>query len=283
MKKTAALFSLLIAGMAASAAGQALTADYVGVIKIDTDQPLALAADASGALYVGIFGGTSGNNILRVADPVAVTEDPQDSTEWDALPRVGDVFATIDGVTWASGRGVQGLAVDSLGNVYVSGDNSGGTPSDGVIRKFDSTGNPDTTFNTAAAAPGFRGAGAALLNDGVMPTPCLVPSRFATQGTSPRSLKLLVVQASSVKRCTTPPTTSSTPSKMGVTALSLLPVSSRVAIAKTGKISDPYQYCNVGTDLIIKFLFADSLLSVYQKEVRGNKSLFIDRDCEGIT
>lgn len=52
---------------------------------------------------------------------------------------------------------------------------------------------------------------------------------------------------------------------------------------KTGKISDPYQYCNVSKDLIIKFLFADSLLSVYQKEVRGNKSLFIDRDCEGIT
>lgn len=136
---------------------------YEGIISVEATTPLAMAADADGGLYTAAFtpvnpGSTPGGGaVIYIADPVAAIDSS------DVLPATpaGDlIFEVVD---WPSGRGLQGLQVDSVGNVYASGDDGSTTYIVKLTPAPDFT--VDATFNVTGAV---RIGGVALLNDDVI-------------------------------------------------------------------------------------------------------------------
>lgn len=132
---------------------------YKGIINIEVPTggiPIAVAKDDAGALYIATFASPD-STVIKIDDPEAAIDD---SGGFPAA--TGTVLATASG--FVASRGFQGIAVDSNGNVFAAGDNGGGTPQ-GIIRKWDSSGTADTTFNTAADTANIRAGGLALLSD----------------------------------------------------------------------------------------------------------------------
>lgn len=114
--------------------------------------PTGIDVDASGGLYFVTFqGGTSG--AAYIADPIGA-------------PGVISEFASP--TVFVGGRGLQDIEVDSVGNVYICGDNGSGAAA--VVRKYGPapTFTADATFNAATAANIRRHSGITLLGDGVL-------------------------------------------------------------------------------------------------------------------
>ncbi len=115
--------------------------------------PYAIAADASGALYVATFNAAE-SLLLYIADPIGAPTTKQE---------VHHAAFT----TFPEGRGLQGVSVDSAGNVYLTGDAGASLPT--IAKKFgpapafteDATFAPDITG-------GRRWLGNALLNDDLL-------------------------------------------------------------------------------------------------------------------
>ena len=154
MKKVFAGLTAAAAVVAVPLAAPAQNYVYEGVINVPVNAPLPMAADADGGLYTADF--NEGGQVIYIADPVAAIGTT------DELPaEVGDVIFEVTG--WPASRGLQGLQVDSAGNVYVSGDPGGAT----YIVKL--TPAPDfevdDDFEVAGA---IRIGGVALLNDDVI-------------------------------------------------------------------------------------------------------------------
>jgi hypothetical protein len=132
MKKIFIISMVLIGFLVSSAAGDGLTFWYEKTID-KTVQPYPLAVNSSGGLFFGTFNASS-SALVYIADPI----------------HADDVFTTIATYSlFPTGRGVQGVTVDSSDNVFVSGD-YGGPPglNTSAFEKF----NPpsftkDTTFN----------------------------------------------------------------------------------------------------------------------------------------
>ncbi len=173
------LFALFVSSATAS--------DYVFVRSFSTaSSPLPIAVDVnptSTTCYYATFGNGTGGGpsaVYMVRDFLS-SNGPADQT----LIAGGIPF---DGPTL---RGFQGIAVDSAGNVYASGDNGGYTvakPITSFLRKCAPNGNKtvwtqDITFSYDATTPGNqRWSGCALLNNSliVLPQTAAAPQILST-------------------------------------------------------------------------------------------------------
>lgn len=125
---------------------------FEGAFPATATNPSVITADSTGAIYYGDFGSRT---VYKVADPIAAT----------AGGVIADVvFADLSSLAWGSGRGLQGIAVSTTGDVFISGDNGGGTPQ-GFVRKYSSVGSEDTSFTGTVDPLNLRSEGCALLSD----------------------------------------------------------------------------------------------------------------------
>lgn len=154
------LLALLAATSLLGTASAQIGVNYVGLIDIEVPTgaiPTAITKDADGDIYVAIFASPQ-SQVIKIVDP----ESEIDSSGNFPTSPSGTVFASAG--TFAGSRGFQGVAVASNGNVFAAGDNGGGSPQ-GIIRKWDASGNPNATFNSAADAANIRAGGLTLLSD----------------------------------------------------------------------------------------------------------------------
>lgn len=150
-------FMIVIVLLVISLSPQAADFQYEGLINIPITFPLPMAKDGSGGLYVANFNPDGGGSVVYIANPVAAIDSsgtfPSDAT-------AGVVIYTVTG--WPAQRGFQGLQVDSVGNVYVSGDDGSTT----FIKKLTAgTFVEDTGF---AVSGTVRIGGIALLNNDIV-------------------------------------------------------------------------------------------------------------------
>jgi len=150
---------------------------YEKVITLVTaqNQPYPIAVDSNGGLYFGTFmSPTSTNNgAFYIADPV------NNPTNISTIATYTD---------FPSGRGIQGIAVDSAKNVYVSGDT--GTTNNSIVKKY---GPPPTFTPNATFVPdvsGTRLLSCTLFNDSYIATNSFTGVRVysTSDGTMPGSI-----------------------------------------------------------------------------------------------
>ncbi len=159
MKPTFASLAAVAAIAAAPLVAPAQTYVYEGLIDLDTTGPLALAGDAAGNLYAVTFvTGATGGSLIYIEDPISEIDT---SGDFPDDPSGVEVF-DVDG--WPSGRGLMGVAVDSTGNVYVSGDDGAGT----FIVKLSPAPDFDEITDFDASGIGTRIGGVTLMNDDII-------------------------------------------------------------------------------------------------------------------